>query len=120
MTDNQPQGSSRVLRGTLNMLIMRVVSQSPTHGYGIMKQIESESGDVLKLEEGSLYPALHRLEKDGLLTSEWRQSDSNRRAKFYHLTDEGTTALRNELDNWNVVSAAVNRVVQPGGRSNVL
>ena len=112
MTVNPPPSTSRVLRGTLNMLIMRIVSEAPTHGYGIMKQIEAESGDVLKLEEGSLYPALHRLEKDGLLSSEWRQSESNRRAKFYNLTQSGVAALNGELDNWNVVSAAVNRVVQ--------
>ena len=100
-----------MLRGTLNTLILRVVSAAPTHGYGIMKQIESGSGDVLKLEEGSLYPALHRLEKDGLLTSEWRQSESNRRAKFYQLTTDGKQALRDEIDNWNLVSKAVDRVV---------
>lgn len=76
-----------------------------------MKQIEAGSGDVLKLEEGSLYPALHRLEKDGLLTSEWRQSESNRRAKFYHLTDEGKQSLKSEIENWNLVSQAVHRVV---------
>ncbi|QDS90826.1 lineage-specific thermal regulator protein [Rosistilla ulvae] len=112
LSDSNPQSNSRVLRGTLNMLIMRVVRDSPTHGYGIMKQIEAESGDVLKLEEGSLYPALHRLEKEGLLTSEWRQSESNRRAKFYHLTQTGSTALTAEIANWDIVSAAVNRVVQ--------
>ena len=110
MTDNQGS-NSRVLRGTLNMLIMRVLRESPTHGYGIMKQIEADSGNVLKLEEGSLYPALHRLEKDGFLTSEWRQSESNRRAKFYGLTDAGRKLLDMEIANWGVVSAAVQRVV---------
>lgn len=105
------QSSTRVLRGTLNMLIMRVVSAAPIHGYGIMKQIESDSGDVLKLEEGSLYPALHRLEKEGLLVSQWRQSESNRRAKFYELTDTGRKAMKAEIENWKVVSASVDRVI---------
>ncbi len=93
------------------MLIMQVIRNAPTHGYGIMKQIEASSGDVLKLEEGSLYPALHRLEKDGLLVSQWRQSDSNRRAKFYELTDDGRRALNSEIVNWKTVSASVDRVI---------
>ena len=77
-----------------------------------MKEIEAKSGNVLKLEEGSLYPALHRLEKDGLLTSEWRQSESNRRAKFYGLTDDGLKMLASEIANWELVSAAVQRVIK--------
>ncbi len=83
-----------LLRGTLDLLIMRALKVEPTHGYGVLKWIERATGDQLKIEEGSLYPALYRLQKRGWISSEWGVSDNNRRARFYELTPDG----RHQLD----------------------
>lgn len=94
------------------MLILKTVSRGPMHGYGIAESIEHISEDVLKVEEGALYPALHRLEVRGLLSSEWGASDNNRRAKFYRLTARGRRELEQEAASWDRVAAAVTRVMR--------
>jgi PadR family transcriptional regulator, regulatory protein PadR len=100
------------LPGTLDMLVLKTVSRGAMHGYSIAQFIHQASSDVLKVEEGALYPALHRLEVRGLLTSEWGSSDNNRRAKFYRLTASGRRALDDEADYWTRLASAVTRVMQ--------
>jgi PadR family transcriptional regulator, regulatory protein PadR len=100
------------LPGTLDMLVLKTVSRGAMHGYSIAQFIQQASSDVLKVEEGALYPALHRLEVRGLLKAEWGSSDNNRRAKFYRLTALGRRALEQETDYWTRVAGAVTRVMQ--------
>jgi PadR family transcriptional regulator PadR len=100
------------LPGTLDMLVLKTVSRGAMHGYSIAQFIQQASSDVLKVEEGALYPALHRLEVRGLLKAEWGSSDNNRRAKFYRLTALGRRALAQESDYWTRVAGAVTRVMQ--------
>ncbi len=88
------------LYGTLKMLILHTLRSGPMHGLGVSRRIRDETGDRLQVEEGALYPALHRLERDGLLRAEWGVSDTNRRAKFYELTDAGRAELEQEVVNW--------------------
>ena len=90
-----------LLQGTLDMLILKAVSLGPLHGYGILLRIEQISKDRLAIQQGSLYPALYRLEQQGWIASEWGESDNKRRAKYYHLTATGKKQLRLETDNWN-------------------
>jgi transcriptional regulator len=101
-----------LLQGTLGVLILKALSWGPMHGYGIVRWIEQVAGDDLLIEEGSLYPALHRLQARGLVTSKWTVSDSNRRVRSYTLTDVGRRQLRAEMTRWNNFSAAVTRVLQ--------
>jgi transcriptional regulator len=89
-----------ILPGTLDLLILKAVSLGPQHGYGILLRIEQTSGGKLLIEQGALYPALYRLETQGLLEAEWGQSDNNRRAKFYTLTSAGRKRLKEELGAW--------------------
>lgn len=100
------------LPGTLDMLVLKTLSRGTMHGYSIAQFIQQASSDVLKVEEGALYPALHRLEVRGLLKSEWGSSDNNRRAKFYRLTALGRRALEDESDYWSRLANAVTRVMQ--------
>ncbi|HYM25900.1 MAG TPA: PadR family transcriptional regulator [Vicinamibacterales bacterium] len=100
------------LPGTLDMLILKTLGRGPLHGYAIVQFIQAASRDVLEVEEGALYPALHRLEVRGLLRSNWGVSDNNRRAKFYSLTAVGRRHLHSESEYWQRVSAAVTRVMQ--------
>jgi len=100
------------LQGTLDMMVLRVLSHGPNHGFGVARRIQQVSRDVLRVEEGSLYPALHRLERRGLLASDWRQSESNRRAKYYKLTPRGRRQLKVETEHWQALSAAVSRVMK--------
>jgi transcriptional regulator len=100
------------LPGTLDMLVLKTVSRGAMHGYSIAQSIQEASSDVLKVEEGALYPALHRLEVRGLLKSEWGSSDNNRRAKFYKLTALGRRELEHEADYWTRVAGAVTRIMQ--------
>lgn len=109
-TPRPPAGT--LLQGTLDMLILKTVSRGPMHGYAIAESIESVSDDVLKVEEGALYPALHRLEVRGFLASEWGASDNNRRAKFYRLTARGRRELEQEATSWDRLAAAVTRVMR--------
>ena len=92
--------SADILRGTLDLLILKALSWGPLHGYGVARWIAAATGDALRIEEGSLYPALHRLEERGLLTAEWGTSENNRRAKFYRLTADGKRRLRAETASW--------------------
>ena len=100
------------LPGTLDMLVLKTLSRGAMHGYSIAQFIQEASLDVLRVEEGALYPALHRLEVRGWLRSEWGTSDNNRRAKFYRLTALGRRELDNEAEFWTKVATAVNRVMQ--------
>ena len=93
-------GSAELLPGTLDLLILKAVSLGPLHGYGVLLRIEQISGGALAIEQGALYPALARLERQRLLDAEWGVSDNNRRAKFYRLTTAGRRRLRDETDGW--------------------
>ena len=90
-----------VLQGTLDMLILKAVSLGPLHGYGILLRIQQISKDLLEIQQGSLYPALYRLEHQGWITSEWGESENNRKAKYYHLTAAGKRRLQSEAEKWN-------------------
>jgi transcriptional regulator len=90
-----------ILQGTLDMLILKAVSLGPLHGYGVLLRIQQISGDQLEIQQGSLYPALYRLEHQGAITSEWGESENNRRAKYYSLTPAGRAQLLSETDKWN-------------------
>ena len=101
-----------LIQGTLDMLILKTLTPGPMHGYAIAVAIENRSADELRVEEGALYPALHRLEAAELLASEWRISETNRRAKFYRLTAAGRRHLASESANWTRLVAAVARVME--------
>jgi PadR family transcriptional regulator, regulatory protein PadR len=105
--------SRDLIQGTLDMLVLRTLMQGARHGYAIAVAIEQRSAEELRVEEGALYPALHRLERAGLLKSEWKLSETNRRAKFYQLTAAGRKYLTAESANWNRLVAAVARVMEP-------
>lgn len=96
-----------LLPGTLDMLILKAVSLKPLHGYGVLQRIRQISGDALEIPQGSLYPALYRLEHQGLIVAEWGQSDNNRRAKFYAPTAAGRRRLREETAGWNRLASAI-------------
>jgi transcriptional regulator len=98
---------SDLLQGTLDMLILKIVALGPVHGYGISQRIKQISRDVLQVQQGSLYPALHRLEKRGWLQADWGESDNARQAKFYRLTAKGRKQLEAEQSNWDRLSGAV-------------
>ena len=100
-----------LLPGTLDLLVLKAVSLGPLHGYGILLRIQQSSRQMLQIEQGSLYPALYRLEQAGLIASDWGTSENNRRAKFYRLTRSGQTRLRKEVQQWNLLSAAVGHVL---------
>jgi PadR family transcriptional regulator PadR len=104
--------SAGLLPGTLDMLILKTLTRESMHGYSIAEFIQQASHDALRVEEGALYPALHRLELRGLLRSEWGTSDNNRRAKFYRLTALGRRALEHEESEWDRLATAVARVMQ--------
>ena len=101
-----------LLQGTLDMLILKVVALGPIHGYGIALRIQQISGDKLQIQQGSLYPALYRLEHQGLIESEWGESDNRRKAKYYSLTRKGRTAAQAERESWVRLSGAVTRVLR--------
>ena len=98
--------------GTLDLLVLRTLASGPRHGYGILLQIHEVSTHLLRIEEGSLYPALHRLEMSGLLKAEWTTSENNRRAKYYGLTAKGRRQLAEERRNWERVAEGVSRVLR--------
>ena len=102
-----------LLQGTLDMLVLRTLQWGPRHGHGIGQTIRAQSDDLLKVETGSLYPALHRLEKRGWLTSEWGVSEANQRAKYYRLTDDGKAQLLRERDRWSQLVHAIGRIMNP-------
>jgi PadR family transcriptional regulator, regulatory protein PadR len=104
--------TGQLIQGTMEMLILKALARGPMHGYGVAEWIEQTSQQVLKVEEGALYPALHRLELRGLLGARWGASENNRRAKFYQLTAEGRKRLDAESNRWARLSAAVAFVMQ--------
>jgi len=101
-----------LLQGTLDMLILRTLAPGQEHGWAIAQRIQQISNDVLQIGQGSLYPALHRLEYRGWIRAEWGASENNRRARFYSLTDAGRRQLDAELENWDRLTGAVNLVLQ--------
>src|SRR6476620_4266372 len=103
---------NELLQGTLDMLILKALALGPRHGYGVAERIQQTSGELLTVEEGSLYPALHRLEKRGLIQSRWGVSENNRRAKFYELTQDGAQRLKSESANWSRLAKAISRVMR--------
>lgn len=100
-----------LLQGTLDMLIMKTLQLEPMHGWGIAQRIQQVSQEVLQVQQGSLYPALHRLEEQGLIEAEWRPSENNRRAKYYRLTAAGRGRLQLETSNWERLATAVGRIL---------
>lgn len=102
-----------LLQGTLDLLVLRTLAARPMHGYTVARLIKDRSNAVFLVEEGALYPALHRLERKGWIESEWGVSENNRKAKFYQLTARGRAALRTELAEWNRYTRAVAGVLQP-------
>ena len=103
--------TAELLPGTLDMLILKAVSLKPLHGYGVLLRIRQISGNALEIPQGSLYPALYRLERHNLIASEWRQSENNRRAKYYTLTPAGRRHLRDEAEGWNRLASAIATVL---------
>ena len=101
------QGVPEILRGTLDLLILRAVSWGPTHGYGVARWIQHATNDALAIGEGTLYPALHRLEERGWIAADWGTSENNRQATFYALTKKGRAQLRVETDAWRLYAAAI-------------
>ena len=101
-----------LMQGTLELLILNTLAREPMHGYGIVQRIHEAAEDLLKVEDGSLYPALYRMEERGWIKSEWGVSENNRRAKFYKLTKTGQRQLEAQRANWNRISKAVSRILQ--------
>ena len=106
-----PTPKSDLPQGTLDLLILKVVAQAPLHGYGIAQRLQQLSRDVVQVQQGSLYPALHRLENRGLLAAEWRPSDTGREAKFYSLTRTGRRQLATEESGWRRLSEAIGLIL---------
>jgi PadR family transcriptional regulator PadR len=107
-----PTDKSDLLQGTLDMLILKIVALGPVHGYGISLRIRQISKEVLQVQQGSLYPALHRLEKRGWLAAEWGESENGRQAKFYKLSPKGRKQLQAEESNWERLAQAVKQIMQ--------
>ena len=108
-------GDGELVQGTLDMMILKVLSRRAMHGYGIAQSIQQTSEEVLKVEEGSLYPALHRLELDGILAAEWGLSENKRRAKYYRLTAAGRKRLAEETSKWKRLAQGISRVMELAG-----
>src|ERR1700690_3573620 len=103
---------SDLVQGTLDLLILKTIALAPMHGWAIAKRIEQVSGEVLQVQQGSLYPALHRLEQRGRIRAKWAESETGRQAKFYSLTPAGKKQLEEERANWNRLSAAIDLVIE--------
>jgi PadR family transcriptional regulator len=103
---------TNLLQGTLDMLILKAVSLGPLHGYGVLLRIQQISGDRLEIQQGSLYPALYRLERHGLIVSEWGESENKRKAKYYRLTATGRKQLQEETRNWNRMADIIGVILQ--------
>jgi transcriptional regulator len=101
-----------LVQGTLDLLILKILALEPLHGWAIGQRLKQVSGDILQVSDGSLYPALHKLEQEGWIKAEWKPSENNRRAKFYKLTRPGRKQLEQETANWNRLSSAISVVVQ--------
>jgi transcriptional regulator len=103
---------SDLVQGTLDLLLLKILALEPLHGWAVSHRLKQVSGDVLQVSDGSLYPALHKLEQEGWITAEWRLSENNRRAKFYSLTRLGRRHLEKETANWDRLSSAISHVVR--------
>jgi len=111
--DNQSMGKpSDLVQGTLDLLILKTISLEPKHGWAIAKRIEQISNEVLQVQQGSLYPALHRLEQQGWIRAKWSETENGRKAKFYSLTAGGRAQLEREEESWSRLSTAINLVVE--------
>jgi transcriptional regulator len=104
-------------QGTLDLLILKIVALGPVHGYAIAQRLQQVSRDVVQVPQGSLYPALHRLENRGLLTADWKMSDTGRQAKFYRLTSKGRSQLKEEAASWLRLTEAIGLILKTAGRS---
>ena len=113
MTKPSDDKRLELLQGTLDMLILRILQWGPQHGHGIGQAIRTQTDDLLKVETGSLYPALHRLEKRGWLKAQWGISEANQRAKYYRLTAAGQAQLSRERDKWSQLVDAIGRILNP-------
>ena len=109
-----PRDRQKLLHGALETLVLKTLSDTPRHGYAIARWIEERTSNAIAVEEGSLYPALYRMEKKGLLKAHWGVSELDRRAKFYELTERGRERLRAETEEWTRFSEAVSAVLRPG------
>ena len=103
---------SEILQGTLDLLILKILNLQPMHGFGIGQRISQISKEVFQVNQGSLYPALHRLEAKGWITAEWKSTENNRKAKYYRLSRKGRKQLEQETEQWRVLSGAIQRVLQ--------
>lgn len=103
---------SDLVQGTLDLLLLKILALEPLHGWAISQRLKQVSGEVLQVSDGSLYPALHKLEQEGWITSEWKPSENNRRAKFYSLTRLGRRQLEREAANWDRLSSAISTVIK--------
>jgi len=110
-----PKPPAELLQGTLDVLVLKTLSFCPRHGYAIARWLEDTSGEALRIEEGSLYPALYRMERRGWIEASWGMSELGRRAKFYHLTAAGRARLRQEIAEWRRVSGAVGQILEARG-----
>jgi PadR family transcriptional regulator PadR len=103
---------SDLVQGTLDLLLLKILALEPLNGFAISQRLKQVSGDVLQVSDGSLYPALHKLENEGWIRAEWKTTENNRRAKFYSLTPPGRRQLEKEADNWGRLSSAISRIVK--------
>ena len=103
---------SGLVQGTIDMLLLKVLALEPMNGFAVSQRLKQISGDILQVSDGSLYPALHKLEQEGWIKAEWRKSENARRAKYYSLTRPGRKALEKEAENWDRLSNAISRVVR--------
>jgi len=104
-------GSGELLQGTLPLLLLRILAAGPSHGFAISRRIQVVSKDILRAEEGSLYPALHKIELEGWVDSEWGVTENNRKAKYYRLTASGRKRLRLETERWNSIAGAISAIL---------
>jgi transcriptional regulator len=111
MSHEKQGGSMDLLQGTLDLLILKAVSLGPLHGYGVLLRIQQISGEELVIQQGSLYPALYRLEHQGVINSEWGESENNRKAKYYKLTRAGRERLEVETDKWNRMAGIIGTIL---------
>jgi transcriptional regulator len=112
MAEAKSDRQNDLLQGTLDMLILKAVSLGPLHGYGVLLRIQQISGEELVIQQGSLYPALYRLEHQGAIASEWGESENNRRAKYYRLTALGRARLREETEKWNRMAGIIGSILR--------
>jgi PadR family transcriptional regulator PadR len=112
MAESKSGKPNDLLLGTLDMMILKAVSLGPLHGYGVLLRIQQISGEALVIQQGSLYPALYRLEHHGAIASEWGESENNRRAKYYRLTEAGRERLEEETDKWNRMAGIIGNILR--------